>query len=330
MRKVMIVLTLFVVQAVQPGLSARAQNSAAANSEAYPNRPVMLITPSTGGASDAIARIIASALTRSMNAPFVVDAHSGAGGNIATEAVARAPADGHTLLLALNNMLTINPVLYRHARFNPIADFEPVALLATSRYLLVANAGVSARNVKELVDEARAKPKPLLYASSGYGTPSHLMTVLFSKVAGVELQHVPYRGISRATADLLSGQVQLMGASISGLLPLAQAGKLKALGVTGQTRSPLAPDVPTIAETIPGFEFEAWYALLAPAKTPRSIVDKLAAAAVSALDNEKVRGLLVEQGAEADPDAPAQLKSRIRADLEKWTTIVKEAGLRID
>jgi tripartite-type tricarboxylate transporter receptor subunit TctC len=244
-------------------------NSAAANSEAYPNRPVMLITPSTGGASDAIARIIASALTRSMNAPFVVDAHSGAGGNIATEAVARAPADGHTLL-------------------------------------------------------------PLLYASSGYGTPSHLMTVLFSKVAGVELQHVPYRGISRATADLLSGQVQLMGASISGLLPLAQAGKLKALGVTGQTRSPLAPDVPTIAETIPGFEFEAWYALLAPAKTPRSIVDKLAAAAVSALDNEKVRGLLVEQGAEADPDAPAQRKSRIRADLEKWTTIVKEAGLRID
>jgi tripartite-type tricarboxylate transporter receptor subunit TctC len=316
---------------VSPQLVARAQaEGPAALAESYPNRPVTIIAAASGGASDAVARIVAAALTRSLNAPFIVDARSGAGGNIATETVARAPADGYTLLLALNNMLTINPVLYQNVRFNPIDDFEPVGLLATSRYLLAANSGVRASTVKELIEEAKERPNRILYSSSGFGTPSHLMGALFAADTGAELQHVPYRSMAGATADLLSGQVQIMCGSMSGLMPLVQGGKLKALGITGQTRSPLAPDIPTISETIPGFEFEAWYALMAPAKTPHAVVDRLSAALKAVLASDEVRERLLQQDVDAAPGDAKELRSRIRDDLQKWTSIIKTVGIRMD
>jgi tripartite-type tricarboxylate transporter receptor subunit TctC len=308
----------------------RVQAESLATQEAYPSRPVTIIAPATGGASDAVARIVAAALTRQLNAPFIVDARPGAGGNLATETVSRAPADGYTLLLALNNMLTINPLLYKNVRFNPVDDFEPVALLATSRYLLAANSAVRANNVKEFIEEAKAKPNQILYSSSGFGTPSHLMGVLFGADTGAEIQHVPYRSMAGATTDLLSGQVQVMCGSMSGLLPLVQGGRLKALGVTGQTRSPLAPDIPTIAETIPGFEFEAWYALMAPAKTPRSVLDRLSTALKAALESEEGREQLLQQGAEAAPGGSKELGTRIHDDLKKWTKIIKTVGIRMD
>jgi tripartite-type tricarboxylate transporter receptor subunit TctC len=323
------VLTLLVL--VSPQLPGRAGAAGPQTPEkGYPSRPVTIIAPATGGASDAVARIVAAALTRSLNAPFIVDARSGAGGNIATETVARAPADGYTLLLALNNMLTINPALYRKVRFNPVKDFEPIALLATSRYLLAANSGVRANTVRELIEEAEANPKQISYSSSGFGTPSHLMGALFGADTGTEFLHVPYRSMAGATADLLSGQVQIMCGSMSGLMPLVRGGKLKALGITGQARSPLAPDIPTIAETVPGFEFEAWYALLAPAGTPPRIVDTLSSALTAALASEEVRERLVQQGAEAAPGDAKELSIRIRDDLQKWTKIMTAIGLRMD
>jgi tripartite-type tricarboxylate transporter receptor subunit TctC len=323
------VLALFVLTTLQ--LLGRADVASAEPLEkGYPSRPVTIIAPATGGASDAVARIVAAALSRSLHAPFIVDARSGAGGNVATETVARASADGYTLLLALNNMLTINPALYRKVRFNPVKDFEPIALLATSRYLLAANSGVRANTVGELIQEAKASAKLISYASSGFGTPSHLMGVLFGADTGIEFQHVPYRSMAGATADLLSGQVQFMCGSMSGLMPMVRGGKLKALGVTGQARSPLAPDIPTIAETVPGFEFEAWYALLAPAGTPPRIVQNLASALRDALASEEVRERLLQQGAEAAPGDAAELSRRIGDDLQKWTKIIATVGLRMD
>jgi tripartite-type tricarboxylate transporter receptor subunit TctC len=323
------VLALLVL--ASPHLLGRAGAAATQTPEkSYPSRPVTIIAPATGGASDAVARIVAAALSRSLHAPFIVDARSGAGGNIATETVARASADGYTLLLALNNMLTINPALYRKVRFNPVKDFEPIALLATSRYLLAANSGVRANTVGELIQEAKASSKQISYASSGFGTPSHLMGVLFGADTGIEFQHVPYRSMAGATADLLSGQVQFMCGSMSGLMPMVRGGKLKALGVTGQARSPLAPDIPTIAETVPGFEFEAWYALLAPAGTPPRIVETLASALRDALASEEVRERLLQQGAEAAPGDGGELSRRIGDDLQKWTKIIATVGLRMD
>ena len=323
------ILALLVLASPQP-MGQAAAAGAPASEKGYPSRSVTIIVQATGGASDAVARIVAAALTRSLNTPFIVDARPGAGGNIATETVARASADGYTLLLALNNMLTINPALYRSIRFNPVADFEPIAVLATSRYVLAANAGVRANTVKELIEEAKASPNRISYASSGYGTPSHLMGVLFGADTGTEFQHVPYRSMAGATTDLLSGQVQVMCGSMSGLMPLVRGGKLKALGVTGQTRSPLAPDIPTIAETVPGFEFEAWYALLAPARTPPQIVDTLSSALRVALASEEVRERLLQQGADAGSGDAKELTRRIRNDLQKWTKIVAAVGLRVD
>jgi tripartite-type tricarboxylate transporter receptor subunit TctC len=296
----------------------------------YPSRSVMVISPAAGGATDAVARIVAAALTGSLNTPFIVEARPGAGGNIATEAVARAPADGYTLLLALNSMLTINPALYKNVRFNPIADFQPIGLVATTDYLLVANSHVQANTVKGLLEEAKARPNKISYSSSGYGTPSHLIVALLGADTGVEFQHVPYRTIANATTDLLSGQVDFLGGSMSGLLPLVRAGTLKGLGVTGKARSPLAPEIPTIAESVPEYEFEAWYALLAPAGTPPEIVDMLSSALSAALRNDEVRDRLRAQGADTTIGDVSNLKGRISDDLQKWSKTVAILGLRIN
>ena len=323
------VLALFVL--ALPYVMGRADaEDTQASDKGYPSRAVTIISPAAGGAADAVARIVAEALTRSFNAPFIVEARPGAGGNIATETVAHASADGYTLLLALNNMLTVNPALYRSVRFKPVEDFEPVALVATSRYMLVANSDVHANTVKELIEEAKANPNKITYSSSGYGTPSHLVCALLGVDSGAEFQHVPYRSIANATTDLISGQVQFMCGGMSGLMPLVRTGKLKGLGVTGQGRSSLAPEIPTIAETVPGFEFENWYALLAPAGTPPQIVDALSAAVKTALASAEVSDRLLAQGADAAFGDTKELKGRVSDDLQKWSKIIAATGLRIN
>jgi tripartite-type tricarboxylate transporter receptor subunit TctC len=307
-----------------------AQSEVQQNTGGYPVRPITVISPSPGGGADAVARIVSAAMGRSMNATFVVDARPGAGGNVASEAVARAPADGYTLLLALSSMLTVNPVLYQNARFNPVSDFQPIALLATAPYLLAANPNVGASSVSELVTEAKAKPQSLLYSSSGYGTPSHLTGVLFNTATGADLQHVPYRTTSGATADVISGQVHVMFGSLYSLLPFVRAGKLKALGVTGAARSSFAPEIPTIAESVPGFEFLPWYGLFAPAKTRRDVAERLEVATSAALNSSDVRDRLADQGADVAFGNASELTARIPVELEKWKTVIKASGIRVD
>jgi tripartite-type tricarboxylate transporter receptor subunit TctC len=299
-------------------------------SPAYPTRTISIISPSPGGGADATARIVGAALAQTMNATVIVDPRPGAGGNVANEYVARAPADGYTLLLALSSMLTVNPALYPNVHFNPLTDFRPIAMLGTTPYMLAASASVRANTVVELIALAKTQPGNLIYCSSGYGSPSHLMGVLFNQAAGVELRHVPYRTTSGATTDLLSGEVQAMFGSLYSLLPFVQAKTIKALGVTGSSRSAFAPDIPSIAETVPTFEFLPWYGLLAPAKTSDSVVEKLARATATVLSSPEVRRQLAEQGVDVDFQSGEQLATRTRAELEQWKAVIKTSGARVE
>jgi tripartite-type tricarboxylate transporter receptor subunit TctC len=296
----------------------------------YPARPISVITPTTGGASDVIARIVTADMARSMNGTFVVDARPGAGGNIATETVAHAPPDGYLLLQAVSSMLTINPVLYKKVRFDPMKDFEPISLLARAPYLLAVNRSLGVHNVRDLIERGRSQQPPLLYSSPGIGTPNHFLGLLFNSATGANMQHVPYRTTTGTTTDLLSGQVQVTFGSIPSLLPFARAGQIEVLGITSGLRSPLAPDIPSISETLPGFEFLIWYALLAPTKTPPTIVDTLRSAVVEALRSNQVREKMIAQGAEPSSSTPVQLTDMIRDELSKWSTVVKESGIVVD
>ena len=299
-------------------------------SPAYSTRTISIITPSAGGGADASARIIGAALAQSMKASVMIDPRPGAGGNVASEFVARSSPDGHTLLLALNSMLSVNPVLYSSIRFDPIADFQPIGILGTTPYVLAAHPSVPVNSVSELIALANARPGSLTYSSSGHGSPSHLSAILFSLATAAQLQHVPYRTASGATTDFLSGQVQLMFGSLYSLSPFIDAKKIKALGVTGPSRSAFAPETPAIAETVPSFDFLPWYGLLAPAQTPTNIVQRLAKATSAVLATQDIREKLREQGVDvAFQDGPA-LTARTRRELETWKAIIESAGIRIE
>jgi tripartite-type tricarboxylate transporter receptor subunit TctC len=304
--------------------------AASAQSDAYPTRPIVIATPTTGGAADAIARTVTNAMARSLGASFAVTSHPGAGGNIASEFVARSPADGYTLLLALGSMLTVNPSLYAKVGFDPIKDFEPIALFGVSPYVLAVNPDVPATSVKEFIRYAKARQQPVFFSSPGNGTPNHFLGVLFNAAASTNLQHVPYRTTGAATTDVMAGQVQATFGSMPNLLPFIRSGKLRALAVTTSHRSDLAPEFPTIADTLPGFEFESWYVLLAPAGTPKSIIELLSSAARKALTSKEVRADLAGQGVEASFMAPAEVSKLIRSDLAKWSEIVRSSGIRLD
>jgi tripartite-type tricarboxylate transporter receptor subunit TctC len=296
----------------------------------YPARPISVITPTPGGASDVMARIVTAEMARSMNATFVVDARPGAGGNIAMETVAHALPDGYVLLEAVSSMLTINPLLYKKVRFDPIKDFEPISLLARAPYLLAVTRSLGVHSVKHLIGVARGHQPPLLYSSPGVGTPNHFLGLVFNSLTGANLQHVPYRTTTGSTTDLMSGQVQVVFGSIPSLLPLAQAGQIEVLGITSRVRSPLAPDIPSISDTLPGFEFQTWYALLAPAKTPQEIVVTLGSAVAGAIKSYEVREKMIAQGAEPASSTPAQLTDMIQDELSKWSSIIKSSGIVVE
>jgi tripartite-type tricarboxylate transporter receptor subunit TctC len=299
-------------------------------SPAYPTRAISIITPSAGGGADAAARIIGAALAQSMKASVIIDPRPGAGGNVASEFVARSFPDGHTLLLALNSMLSVNPALYSSIRFDPIADFRPIGILGTTPYALAAHPSVPVNSVSELIALANARPGSLAYSSSGHGSPSHLSAILFGLATGAQLQHVPYRTTSGATTDFLSGQVQLMFGSLYSLSPFIEAKRIRPLGVTGPSRSAFAPEIPAIAETAPSFEFLPWYGLLAPAQTPTNIVERLAKATSAVLASQDIREKLREQGVDvAFQDGP-ELTARTRRELETWKSIIESAGIRIE
>ena len=297
----------------------------------YPSRPVTIIVPqAAGGANDVIARIVAAKLSEQLGQQFVVDNRPGAGGNIGTLAAAKAKADGHTLLLTVNSSHVINPALYKNTGFDPIKHFEPISPVATAGYVLVANNAFAPNNLTELIAAAKAKPGKLTIASAGNGTLNHLLGEMLQRSAGIELMHVPYKGASAAVSDLAGGHVDLSVQSLPSSMTFIKSGKLKVLAVLNEKRVSSLSQVPTVGETIKGFGSTPWYGLLAPAGTPKSIVDRLQAEVAKAVENADSKEKLAAVGCEPFRSSSEQFATMIRDDLPRWAKIVKESGATID
>jgi tripartite-type tricarboxylate transporter receptor subunit TctC len=304
-----------------------------AHAQAFPDKPVVLVIPfPPGGPTDAMARTLAAEMQDRLGQPMIVENRAGAGGNIGAEYVARAAPDGQTLLFGTSGPLAINASLYRKVNYDPVRSFAPVIQVGHLPNILVVNPSVPAKNVKELIAYAKANPNKLSYASSGNGASSHLAGVLFNASAGVDLQHIPYKGTGPALNDLLGGQVSMSFTDVLTALPYVKTGKLRALGVTTTERSQALPDVPTVAEQgVPGYDVSVFFGIVAPAGTPPDRIAKLNKAFVDVLATPKVKQLFASQGLEPAPSStPQQLGKFIQAQVTKWAGVVKQAGAQLD
>ncbi len=299
---------------------------------AYPSKPITIIVPfSAGGTTDILARVVGQFMSTDLGQPVVIDNRAGAGGNIGGQAAARATPDGYTIFMGTVGTHAINQSLYKKMPFDPIKDFAPLSRVAMVPNLLVANPSQPYKNVKELIAYAKANPGKINFGSSGAGSSIHLSGELFKQMAGVDMQHVPYRGSAPAVSDLLGGQINLMFDNMPSAIPHVKGGKLRPLAVTTAKRSPALPDVPTIAESgVPGYEATSWFGLLAPAGTPAPVIAKLNASILKALANPEVKKKLAEQGAEAAGEKPEQFAAFIAAETAKWGKVVKESGATAD
>ena len=299
--------------------------------EPYPSKVITIVVPQApGGANDVIGRALAQKLAVTFAGPVIVDNRQGAGGNLGTAYVARQPRDGYTLLLNAQSVQTINPFLYRKVPFDPVKDFDPIMVVGVAPYMLAVNPSVPARNLRELVALAKAQPGKFNYASAGNGTVNHLLGEMLKTAAGVDIVHVPYRGAAAAATDVVAGQVPMTFGSLAGLMPFVRSGQLRALGVCTEKRTQLAPELPTLAETIPGLYANAWYGLFAPAGTPREVIARLHTEITRIMDNPEMKERLVGLGVESAPGTPEQLASLMRDDLGRWARIVKESGAQLD
>lgn len=298
----------------------------------YPERAIRLVVPfPAGGGADNLARLIMPKVAQILGQPIYIDNKQGAGGNVGAEIVARAEPDGYTLLYGTNGTHSINQALYGNLRFDPIQDFAPVSRMTQIALLLVVNPDSPVHSVPDLVRYAKANPGKVYFASAGNGTTSHLAGELFKTMAGVDIVHVPYRGGALAITDVVGGQVQMMIEVMPNAQPLAASGKLRGIAVTTAQRVAAAPNYPTFAESgVPGFEVTAWDGILAPAKTPAAIVDKLNAAIRQALDDREVREALRMRGAEPVAGSPQAFAQHIAASTEKWARVVRASGAKVD
>ena len=303
-----------------------------AYAQAYPTKSIRLVVPfPPGGSTDLFGRVTAQKLTEALGQQVQVDNRGGAGGNIGTEAVAKAPPDGYTLLLGHTGTLAINPALYAKVPYDPIRDFSPVSLVALSSLVLVTHPSVPAKSVKELVALAKAKPGDVLYASGGSGTGTHLSAELFKSMAGINLVHIPYKGSGPAIIALLSGETSLLFTPIPAAVAQAKAGRLRALGVTSAQRSTALPEVPTIAESgLPGYESTLRFGVLTPAGASQSIINTLNQAIVKSMGSAEVRDQLAREGAEPLVSTPEEFRQFNVAELKKWAVIVKSSGAKAD
>jgi len=306
--------------------------AAAAFAQDYPAKPLRLIVPfPPGGGNDTVARVIAQRMSPALGQPVVVDNRPGAGGSVGAEAVAKAPADGYTLFLAGVGSHAVNPNLHPKLPYDPVKDFAPITLIASAPSVLVVNPSIPARNVAEFTAYARANPGKLNYASNGNGSAAQLAATMYESMAGVRMVHVPYKGIAPALTDLLNGEVQLMFGTIVALVPHLQAGKLRALAVTSRKRSVLLPDVPTLAESgLPDYQAGSWYGVLAPAGTPRPIIERLHGTIVKALQQPDVAQRLAAEGAEVIGSTPEEFGAHIKAELARVAEVVRAAGIKIE
>jgi tripartite-type tricarboxylate transporter receptor subunit TctC len=297
--------------------------------DAYPSRPVRIVIGfGPASAADIVARVLAQRLGQSMHQQFVVEARPGAGSNIATEYVARAPKDGYTLLMA-TVANTVNSAMMPHLSFDFQKDLAPIALVTAVPILLAANPGLGVHDVRELIALAKQKPDQILFGSSGTATGAHLAGELFNTMAGVRLVHVPYPGSAQALTDLIAGRISLMFSAASTTLPHVQSGKLVALAMAQSKRSAIAPDIPSMAEAgLPGFDTSVWFGLLAPAGTPPEIIAALSREINTALKTDEVIAPLRAQGMEPIGGSPADFADHIASETAKWAPVVEAAGLK--
>lgn len=303
-----------------------------AMAQAFPNKPITIIVPfPAGGTTDILARIVGQNMSEQFGQTVVIDNRAGAGGNIGSQAVARAPADGYTLLMGTVGTHSINPHLYANMPFDPIKDFAPLSRVAMVPNLLVINPTRPYRSVKELIEYAKANPGKVNFASSGNGTSIHLSGELFRQMAQLDMQHVPYRGSSPAVTDLVGGQVDIMFDNMPSAISHVRAGKLVPLAVTTSTRSPELPDVPTIAESgLPGYEATSWFGLFAPAQTPPDVIKTLHTAIDKALQDPAVIAQFSKQGAQVNSETPESFAAFIKSENEKWSSVVKASGAAVN
>ena len=298
--------------------------------QVWPVRPVKLVVPyPPGGPTDIVARVVAERLAAQTGQPFIVDNRPGAGGNLGAEAVAKSPADGYTLLVA-TTAHAINKSMFKNLNYDVQKDFIAVSLLTQGPLVLVVHPDFPARNVAELIAMAKAKPKSVSFASSGNGQSTHLSAELFASMAGAPMTHVPYKGSASALNDLIAGHVPLMFDTMLSAMPHVKGGKLRALAITGAQRSPVAPELPTIAESLPGYQAYAWNGLLVPVATPAAVVARLSEELKAVLAQPAVQEKFAAQGFAATWTAPAEASNFVKAEVDKWARTVQLSGAKVD
>ncbi len=305
---------------------------AASAEPGYPVRPVRMIVPfPPGGANDIVARLLAQRLYERWGRPVVIDNRAGAGGNIGTEMGARAAPDGYTLLMASGSTLASNVGLYPKLPFDPTRDFAPITLIAAAPYVLAVNLSVAAASVQELIRLAKATSQRLNFSSFGDGSSAHLIGEMFKRMAGIEVMHVPYKGGSPALAAVIAGEVQMTFSNLSVALPQVRGGKVRGIAVTGRRRASALPELPTVAESgIPGFEAMAWIGIVAPAGVPRALILRLNRDIHALLADTEMRNQLAARGLEPTANSPEEFARHIRADIERWSKVIREAGVRAE
>jgi tripartite-type tricarboxylate transporter receptor subunit TctC len=304
--------------------------AAAAHAQQYPNRPIrLLVGYPPGGPADVTARLVAPHLSEALGQQVVVDNRSGAGGTVAATTLARAEPDGYTVSIMANGELAISPNL-RKVPYDPVRDFAPVSRIGVNQLVLVVHPSVPAKTVSELVALAKAKPHSINFASAGNGSTSHLAGELFRVLAAVDIVHVPYKGAGPALTDLIGGQVQMLITGYPGALPHIKAGRLRALGATGAKRLIAAPDLPTIGETVKGYEVTSSYGVLLPARTPRAIIDRLHRETAAIVKKAEVKERLIALGFEPEGNTPAEYAAQIKSEIAKWAKVVKIANVHLE
>jgi tripartite-type tricarboxylate transporter receptor subunit TctC len=319
-------------RALLAGLAALPLARPALAQGAWPARPVRVVVPfAPAGATDILGRLTATELGNALGQSFVVENRAGAGGNLGSDLVAKSPPDGYTLLFGAAGNIGINPSLFANMPYDPARDLAPVSLIAEVTNILVVHPSVNARSVQELIALGRTTPGGLVYASSGNGSTIHLSAELFASMTRLPMTHVPYRGSGPAMADLLAGRVALMFDNLPSALPHVREGRLRALAVTAARRSPMLPDVPTIAEAgVPGYEATSWFGLFVPAGTPRDIVERMAREMAAFARRTEVAERIRALGAEPVTNTPDEFAAMVRAEIDKWGAVVRASGARAD
>jgi tripartite-type tricarboxylate transporter receptor subunit TctC len=312
-------------------LAALFSGQVQAQAQNFPNRPVKIIVAfSPGGGTDIVARVLGQKLTEMWGQQVIVENRAGASGTIGTELAARAAPDGYTLFMGTLGNLSVNKHLYPKMSVDPLKDFAPITKVVDVHFVMVAHPSVPAKNVAELIALAKANPGKITYGSSGPGGAPHLAGELFKRLAGVDMPHIPYKASAQSFQDLLGGQISVTYDSQIQALPYIRDGRLRALGVLGKTRSAQLPDVPTLGETLPGYDLTNWFGLVAPAATPKDILAKISADVSKALENTELREKITAMSATVVGDTPEQFGATMRADSEKWARVIREANIKAE